>query len=418
MGTACIESIRTEEIAGPAHWAKVLGGERLGPVLGYLVGWGTNACWFFITAVSFLFTAQITIALVQVTNPSYSPPAWHTYVLYCALTVQGAAINLPKAHHAIDWAVKSMVVFVNGSAVFILVSLLVRAHPKPTAETVFVEVVNQTGWDSNLVVFCLNILPGLAAIGGLDSAIHLTDEVEEPGRLIPIAMLSSASLSYLVGVPSILAYLFSITNAQALLEPVGGQPLIQIFQDSYNFLALTIAASCCVIVVSTVTSWAALLSWNRLYWSFSRDGGLPCSRWTASVSCTDAIPVNALFVNTVLVLLVGLLQLWASTVLNAILGAASLCGAVSWIVPFVLLLWRGRTILDQRRWLHLGRLGYVVDWIAVLWMAWICVWTSFPLYVPITATTMNYASAVFGVVVGTSALFYVCSYRHRLNRSR
>jgi hypothetical protein len=59
-----------------------------------------------------------------------------------ALTVQGAAINFPKAHHAIDWAVKSMVVFVNGSAVFILVSLLVRAHPKPTVETVFIEIVN------------------------------------------------------------------------------------------------------------------------------------------------------------------------------------------------------------------------------------------------------------------------------------
>jgi choline transport protein len=268
------------------------------------------------------------------------------------------------------------------------------------------------------VVFCLNILPGLAAIGGLDSAIHLTDEVEEPGRLIPVAMLSSASLSYLVGIPSILAYLFSITNAQALLEPVGGQPLIQIFQDSYDSLAFTVAASCCVIVVSTMQSWAALLSWNRLYWSFSRDGGLPCSRWTATVSSTDTIPVNALIVNTVLVLLVGLLQLWASTVLNAILGAASLCGAISWIVPFSLLLWRGRTTLNHRRWLNLGRLGYVVDWIALIWMAWICVWTSFPLYIPVCATTMNYASAVSGVVVGISALFYVFSYRYRLNRSR
>jgi choline transport protein len=139
---------------------------------------------------------------------------------------------------------------------------------------------------------------------------------------------------------------------------------------------------------------------------------------TATVSSTDTIPVNALIVNTVLVLLVGLLQLWASTVLNAILGAASLCGAISWIVPFSLLLWRGRTTLNHRRWLNLGRLGYVVDWIALIWMAWICVWTSFPLYIPVCATTMNYASAVSGVVVGISALFYVFSYRYRLNRSR
>jgi hypothetical protein len=85
-------------------------------------------------------------------------------------------------------------------------------------------------------------------------------------------------------------------------------------------------------------------------------------------------------------------------------------------VPFALLLWRGRTTLDERRWLNLGRLGYVVDWIGLIWMAWVCVWTSFPLYIPVTATSMNYASAVFGVVVCISAVFYVFSYRHGLNR--
>jgi choline transport protein len=64
----------------------------------------------------------------------------------------------------------------------------------------------------------------------------------------------------------------------------------------------------------------------------------------------------------------------------------------------------------------LGRLGYVVDWIGLILMAWICVWTSFPLYIPVTATSMNYASAVFRVVVCISAMFYVFSYRYRLNR--
>jgi choline transport protein len=112
----------------------------------------------------------------------------------------------------------------------------------------------------------------------------------------------------------------------------------------------------------------------------------------------------------------GSLQLEAPTVLNAILGATSLCGTVPFSVPFALLLWRGRTTLDQRRWLNLGRLGYVVDWIGLIWMAWVCVWTSFPLYIPVTTVSMNYASAVFRVVVCISAMFYIFSYRHMLNR--
>ena len=305
------------------------------------------------------------------------------------------------------------VFIVNGSAVLIFVSLLVRANPKPSAASVFVDVVNETGWDSTVVVFFLSILPGVAGVGALDSATHLADEMERPEKQIPQVMIGSALLSYFVGLPSILVYLFCITNPDGILEPVGGQPLIQLFYDAYNSEALSIIATVCVIIVFSIAGWAALTSWSRLYWSFSRDNGFPFSKFTARLSSSDSLPLNALYVNTFLVLAIGLVELGSSTALNALLGGASLCGKVSWGLSVALKLSKGRDALSADRWLNLGRVGYVIDVVSVIWAVWVCLWISFPLYLPVTPSSMNYASVVFAGVAALSIVYYFTGYKPR-----
>lgn len=183
--------------------------------------------------------------------------------------------------------------------------------------------------------------------------------------------------------------------------------------DSFRSQGLTITATIALIVSFTIGGWAAFVSWSRLYWSFSRDGGLPFSNFTAKLSGEDAIPVNALTVCTGLNLAIGLLQLGASTALNALLGGASLCGKSSWALCFILLFWRGRDALDNDRWLNLGKFGYLIDGLAMLWAIWVCVWISFPLYIPVTPRSMNYASVVFAGIVLISVIYYVFGFSKR-----
>lgn len=395
---------------GPAYWVVVLGPEKLGRLLGYIMGWSTVACWFFISAVCNLFLAQLIVALAQATHPDYVSTDWHVYLVYAALAINAFMVCLPKAHKFVGWCLSASVVFINAAALFIFIALLVKASPKQSARKVFVDIVNETGWGSNVVVFFLSILPGIASVGGIDSATHLADEMDDPGRQIPIVMMGSASLSFLVGIPSIIIYLFCTVDQAALLTPVGGQPIIQLFRDSFESTALTITATLCIIISFAVANWAALTSWSRLYWSFSRDGGLPFSSFTAKLSKHEAIPVNALLVCTVLNLLIGLLQLGASTALNALLGGASLCGKSSWALCFAMLFWRGRDSLRQDRWLNLGKLGLPIDIIAFTWSIWVCVWLSFPLYIPVTPRSMNYASVVFAGICAISAGYYFLVY--------
>ena len=59
-----------------------------------------------------------------------------------------------------------------------------------------------------------------------------------------------------------------------------------------------------------------------------------------------------------------------------------------------------------------GLFGRAVNWIAVLWVAFVSVIFCFPTMVPVTPLTMNYSSVIFvGVLIGSVAWFYLGAVR-------
>lgn len=47
----------------------------------------------------------------------------------------------------------------------------------------------------------------------------------------------------------------------------------------------------------------------------------------------------------------------------------------------------------------MGRAGIYFNIVSIIWMPFITVWLCFPAYVPVTGTTMNYASVTLGGVL-------------------
>ncbi|KAE8326050.1 amino acid permease-domain-containing protein [Aspergillus sergii] len=353
------------------------------------------------------------LAVVEVSIPQYSSHTkpWHHFLVYVGVCINALVVNLPKCRKVMDWSLSASLVFINGAALFVLITLLVRANPKQSATAVFVNVANNSGWGSPAVVFFLNVLPGLASLGTCDAATHMAEELELPTRDVPRVMIGSALLNYLVAIPTMIIFLFCIVNPEAMLSPVGGQPLIQLLSDGYASRVLTAIAGALIVVGFAIGSWAALISWSRLYWSFSRTKGFPFSNFTEKT--TDGVPVNALILGTVLTIAIGAIQLGSSTALNAVLGGASLCSGFSWIVVFSFRVWRGHDALDPQRWLNLGQWGRPLSGFAILWNMWTITWASFPLFLPVTLSSMNWSSLVAVGVVVISFFYYILFYRHR-----
>ncbi|KAE8317377.1 hypothetical protein BDV41DRAFT_561593 [Aspergillus transmontanensis] len=353
---------------GQAYWVVRLGPQKYNRLAGYILGWLTNGAWLLIYTTTVLYTSEILMAVIE-------------------------------CRKVTDWSLSASLVFINGAALFVLITLLVRANPKQSATAVFVSVANNSGWGSTAVVFFLNVLPGLASLGACDAATHMAEELELPIRDVPRVMIGSALLNYLVAIPTMIIFLFCIVNPEAMLSPVGGQPLIQLLADGYASKVLTAIAGALIVVGFAIGSWAALISWSRLYWLFSRTN--------------DGVPVNALILGTVLTIAIGAIQLGSSTALNAVLGGASLCSGFSWIVVFSFRVWRSNDALDPQRWLNLGKWGRPLSGFAILWNMWTIAWVSFPLFLPVTLSSMNWSSLVAVGVVVISFVYYILFYRHR-----
>lgn len=296
----------------------------------------------------------------------------------------------------------------NVTAIFILISLLSRVHPKQSAHVVFVELVNETGWSSDGWVFFLALVPSFIVLAALDSPVHMSDELENPTRQVPLVMFGSFGCSVVAGMAMILVFQFCNTNPESLLEPVGGQPMVQIFVDGYRMMPLTITATAMTLCCLFVSGSAAFISWSRLYWSFSRKGGLPFSGTMSKLSRVDSLPVNALLLCCLLAIALGAISIGSQVAMKAFLGGASLCILSSLAASIGLGLYRGRRTFNRARWLNLGgKVGDIIHWIALLWSIFMMVIMSVPLYRPVNLANMNWSVVVYGGIMALSGIYYV-----------
>lgn len=368
-------------------------------VLSYLSAWVTMAAYFFLTAASALLASQLIWSLVLVVHTTFTVQPWHYYMGFIGPAILAVTLNIPL-FKLYPYMLKSMVAYINVGSLFILIVLLDRTHPKQSASFVFADVVNLTGWKSDGVVFFLGLLPGVTAVNGFEGAAHLADEIPHPEKNIPRVMFGSAALSALAGFPMCLVYMFCIKNVENLLVPIGGQPVSQLLLDSLDCQALTIIGILVYILCLLAATICLLTSFSRILWSVAQRGGLPLSGWLSKINVHYDLPVNAITCSTLLVIAIGAILLGSTTAINAILGGGIIMGYTSYILVVGSLLYRGRSnVFSGQHFFNLGRFGIFFNVVSIIWMPFITVWLCFPSYIPVTASTMNYASATSGGVL-------------------
>lgn len=239
----------------------------------------------------------------------YHPPEWHYFLVYCACCILFFVLNLPRAFKTVPHLLTATLLVTNATAIYLMVALMVRANPKPTAHQVFVEVVNETGWSSNAMVFFLALIPGMGTVSGFDSITHITDEVENPSMQVPKVMIGYGFLAAISSFIMAIVYSFAIVNPVGLLDPYGHQPIIQLIFDACRSTAIALVPAIGIVVTLSISGTAIFTSWNRLYWSFAREGGLPFPRTMSRLSSKDALPLHAMVVNLGLVIAIGAIQL-------------------------------------------------------------------------------------------------------------
>ena len=129
---------------------------------------------------------------------------------------------------------------------------------------------------------------------------------------------------------------------------------------------------------------------SRATWSFARDKAIPYSAFFGKVNhgFLEGVPLSAYLLSTTVQILLGLIFLGSSTAFNAFVGVAVMCLGVSYALPVLLSVLNGRSeVLDAPY--SLGRWGYLINCIAVLWVFFEMVLFSMPAVIPVTSTSMS-----------------------------
>ncbi|KAF2091723.1 amino acid transporter [Saccharata proteae CBS 121410] len=384
--------------SGTMYWTAVMAPEKHARILSYAVAWLLCGALLLLTGGTYLITSQLICAMITICSTEFIPQPWHVYTLYILAALLALIFNLPPLFTLYPTMLKAMPISITTGALFILTVLLIRTSAKQSSQFVWLTFTNTTNWPSHVVVFFLGLLPGATAVNGFDGASHLSSELPDPKHTVPRVMLGSAVLSALSGLPMCIVYMYCVTDASALLSPIGGQPLAQLFLDSLHSLPLTIISLLIVIVCLVACGVCMLTAFARVAWKLAQRNGLPASGWVAAVSPGCGLPVHAVLFCSGLCVAVGAIVLGSTTAINAVIGGGMALLYLTWLPLLMLVLCKRGTMFPARRSFNLGRAGRLVNVVSVVWIPFVVVWMCFPLYLPVTAASMNYAAVV---IVGT-----------------
>jgi choline transport protein len=270
--------------------------------------------------------------------------------------------------------------------------------PKHDASYVFVETSNASGWSNDGVSWLVGLVSAVYPFLGYDAAVHLSEEMDNPSRNVPIAMIGSVVVNGVLGLVFCLVLLFSLGDLDDLLTTATGFPSIQLFLNVTNSHAGATIMTIMICSTATAANSAGLTSTSRTAWAFARDSALPFSEYFSHIDKKLNVPKRMVILITILEMLLGLLYLGSYTAFNAVLSMAILGVYASYLIPIVYMLLYGRK--DNQHgsgWFKLGKMtGRVLNVVAILWLLLAMVFSTFPSYEPVTAQNMNYSIVVMG----------------------
>jgi amino acid transporter len=222
----------------------------------------------------------------------------------------------------------------------------------------------------------------------------MCEEVQNPEREVPKAMVLSVAAAGLTGVLYLVPILFVLPDVQMLLEVANSQPIGLLFTTVTGSKAGGFGLLFLILGILMFAGIGALTASSRCAYAFARDGAIPGYKMWKKVNPKLDMPLYALILSTVVDCLLGCIYFGSSAAFNSFTGTATIALSTSYGVPVLVNLVQGRKAVRHSVF-SLGKFGTVINVICVVWICFSCVIFCMPVSLPVDASSMNYASVVF-----------------------
>ncbi|QPG76314.1 hypothetical protein FOA43_003700 [Brettanomyces nanus] len=385
-------------------------------ILSWIVGWSN----YFVQvtgapSVGYGCAAMI-LALAQISNPNYVYQDWHCYLLTVGITFVGAIIaSAPTKWIAYINSVSTLL-----NLLFLFISFVVmlagntreeQGLPKFNSNSVAWGIDNQTDWPDGICIL-MTFMAVIWTMSGFDSPFHLAEECSNAQLATPRAIVLTASVGGVLGFVFQLALAYTIVDIDEAVNDELGQPYIAYLNQIMTKPRVMAIGSFAVILAFTM-SFSCMIAASRVLFSYSRDDCFPLSRYWCRVNKLTSTPVNAVWANWFIGLLLCLLM-FGGVAIDAIFSVGAIGSFISFTVPTLLRITYARRSFKKGPW-NLGRFSIPCGIVACSFVLLMIPILNFPQYrgADNTPDLMNWTVVVYWGSMLLVVLWYFI-YAHKI----
>ena len=287
--------------------------------------------------------------------------------------------------------------------VVIVGALVILPDSHQSADFVFTEFVNNTGWDNSFYVVLLGLLLAQYTFTGYDASAHMTEETHDvngpPLNRDVDRGVAGRGWVLLIGV----TFATSPTTGHSAARPACRRPRSSSTPSARPAATAARDRGRRPVLLRHVVGDGELADGLR----FAHDGALPASSFWHKLNTRTRTPTNAIWLAAVGAFLLGLPYLWNVTAYAAVTSIAVIGLYIAYVLPTSCGCARATSSslaptsgAGASRWAT----------IAVAWVAFITVLFMLPQVSPITRNTFNYTPIAL-VVLGFAGIWWVVSAR-------
>lgn len=264
----------------------------------------------------------------------------------------------------------------------------------------FLTICRASGW-----AFFVGLLQAAYTLTGYGMVASMCEEVQNPAREVPKAIVLSVAAAGVTGVIYLIPILFVLPEIQPLIDVANGQPIGLVFKEVTGSAGGGFGLLFLLLGILLFAGTGALTASSRCTYAFARDGAIPGSRLWSKIDERFNIPLWALVLSTAVDCILACIYFGSSAAFNAFTGVATICLSCSYGLPILVSVLRGREAVKHSSF-SLGRFGLAINILTLCWISLAVVIFCMPTELPVTPSSMNYASVLLVGFAAISMLWY------------
>lgn len=381
VGMSMGEICSTYPTAGGLYFWSAKLARRNGAKWSWFTGWFNFIGQVGVTASVDFALANYVVAFINLYasdgDTIITPKPWPIFLTFLVMLTLHGLLNTFGVH--LVKRLGDISVWWHVFGVLIIVGVLLFGPDQHRGVGYLFEYQNNSNWHggfSTVYVFLLGFLLAQYTITGFDASAHVSEETVGARTSAPKAIVRSIYISAVAALIMNWAFLLAMPEDEETAAAVRAgfitAPVV-LFQATLGGGATKL------LVLITVLGqffcgMACVTANSRMIYAFSRDGGLPGSKYWHRINPKTRTPTNSLWFAVVLAAAVGALSLLQNdnypVAFFALTGIAVVGLYISYVIPVYLRL--TNPDFQQGEW-NLGTWSRLIGWISVVWVGIITV---------------------------------------------